>query len=1064
MRSFLKKNAFQLLGVATVLLLALAIGLYVAYSSGFIKFEYGFDKTLSNDYCSVSRPSTSGRLHVEQTHIYDENGEEVILKGVSTHGIQWFPQFVNERLFNELSTDWNANLVRIAMYSDAYCESPDRRSELLDLVKQGIDYAVESDMYVIVDWHILYDNNPNMNIDSAKQFFSYMSLEYHDVPNVIFEICNEPNGNTTWDDISEYAKQIIPIIRTNDSDSIIIVGTPDYSSDLSGAVDKPLNEYDNIMYAYHFYASGQGEDDMAHLNTALEKGVPVFVSECGLPNSDGDGETDEKSVEKWFKLVEDNHLSFTIWSLSDKEETASMIKPLLGKTSGFTEQDLTSSGKWVKSYLRQGEMPKAVRESHFWLSDYSDKIMPKVEWLHVACSTLVIVLLCGLLLFVAFILGRKKHKTYNDIGEKASIKDKNVLVGKIILILSVFCSFMYLFWRFRYSLPYKYGVVSVVFSTLLLFFELCGFIDSVVNYISMIGLSDYVLPSLDDGEYPDVDIFIATYNESADLLRKTVNGCLHLDYPDKSKVHIFLCDDNRRAHIRKLAAEMGVGYFDRPDNKGAKAGNLNNALKQTSSPYVVTLDADMIVRSNFLMKTIPYFIDCEKKNRDREPEKRVKLGLLQTPQCFYSRDVFQHNMYAENIAPNEQDFFYRTIEVARTRTNSVLYGGSNTVIAREALNDIGGFYTECITEDFATGILIESHGYVSLAISEPLASGLAPYDFREHIQQRVRWARGAINTAKKFKFLKNKNLSILQKISYWTSVNYWFSPIKNLLYLIAPLVYSVFMIPVFDCTTTELIMFWLPMYITQTLCLRFISTGLVSAKRSGIQETCMIPFLIIPVIAEAFGKSLGTFKVTNKDGGSGRSGIDFKAMLPFGILLILSVFGITRMLYLLIHEKIFGILFILFWLFRNMHYIIMSMFMCDGRPYDGDDVCVKYPETVEVYTGNESYTGITTEMNEHSAKIFLDENRVLRLGQNIDFNIETDKYKVTLNGTIVGVRYASNEKVPPVYNVEILDYKDAKLEYFQILYDRVPTLPQKIIHDIGIVHDVVKNLVKRADL
>ena len=144
------------------------------------------------------------------------------------------------------------------------------------------------------------------------------------------------------------------------------------------------------------------------------------------------------------------------------------------------------------------------------------------------------------------------------------------------------------------------------------------------------------------------------------MRRRTVNGCVHLKYPDPKKVHIWICDDNRRGEMRALAEEMGVGYFDRPDNKGAKAGNLNHALSLTSAPYVVTLDADMIPKSDFLLKTIPYFVDAEERNRKLPEDKRMPLGLLQTPQCFYDPDVFQHALYSEKRVPNEQDFFYRT--------------------------------------------------------------------------------------------------------------------------------------------------------------------------------------------------------------------------------------------------------------------------------------------------------------------------------------------------------------------------------------------------------------------
>lgn len=143
-----------------------------------------------------------------------------------------------------------------------------------------------------------------------------------------------------------------------------------------------------------------------------------------------------------------------------------------------------------------------------------------------------------------------------------------------------------------------------------------------------------------------MDVFIATHNESAKLLYKTVNACTFLEYPDKGKVHIYVCDDGNREEIRKLAEDFGVGYLGLSDNRHAKSGNYNHALSCTFSPLIATFDADMIPRREFLVKTVPYFFIPEKK-----------MGLIQTPQSFYNQDLFQFNLFSEKDIPNEQDFF-----------------------------------------------------------------------------------------------------------------------------------------------------------------------------------------------------------------------------------------------------------------------------------------------------------------------------------------------------------------------------------------------------------------------
>lgn len=452
---------------------------------------------------------------------------------------------------------------------------------------------------------------------------------------------------------------------------------------------------------------------------------------------------------------------------------------------------------------------------------------------------------------------------------------------------------------------------------LLLAVEVLGFAESLILFHGLFRMRPHPLPEIPEDAWPEVDVFIATYNEPVELLRRTVNGCTHMRYPDPAKVHIWVCDDKRRPEMRRLAEEMGVGYFDRPDNKDAKARNLNHAMARTSAPYIVTLDADMIPRNDFLLKTIPYFVDALRRD-EMHP-----LGLLQTPQCFYQPDVFQYALYSEKRAPNEQDFFYRTIEPAKTSSNSVIYGGSNTVLSRKALEEIGGFYTGSITEDFATGLLIESAGWLSLALPEPLASGQTPHSFREHIKQRIRWGRGVISTAKKLNIRSRRGLTREQRLSYWSSVIYWYSPIKNLIYMLSPLLFAVFGQPVFRCGWLDLAVFWLPMFVMQDVKLRFNSHGTISQRWSGIYETSVMPSLLIPILKESLGISLSTFQVTDKSGKTKGHAIDRRSMLPFLILILLSVFGIVRVLLLFDRMQLVSMLILLFWLLRNLYILIL---------------------------------------------------------------------------------------------------------------------------------------------
>lgn len=1017
---------------------------------------------------NTARPSVNGKLHVQGTGLYDEAGTQVVLRGASTHGLTWFPQFVNNGLFKQLSTEWNTNLIRLAMYSDDYVHGD--RQKNLEILRKGVQYAIDNDMYVMVDWHILTDNNPNENLAEAINFFNMMAKEYANVPNVIFEICNEPNGDCTWEDIKEYANIIIPVIRRHKPDALILIGTPNYDREIQFPAKDPVN-FENIMYTFHFYATSHKDEFRAKLREVVGQGTPIFVSESGLCEETGDGKIDFESVKTWYRLLDSLHLNYTIWSLSNKEEEASMIKDDSYATDSLTDKDLTLSGQFAKAIFQGTDIDKIELayepKSQFKLMA---RTAPYKVWALFAIPVFIILFIT--LLFHKFKKRFKtqKIKTYDDLLKyspdkgalKFNSKPSKVILSDLFLFSSSFCTLIYLCWRVSCSIPFAYGWIAIIGSCILLVIEILGFCESMIHYSGMLKFREHPLPKIADEDYPDVDIFISTYNEPPELLRKTIIGCKYMEYPDKNKVHIYLCDDHRRPEMRKLAEELGVHYFDRPDNEGAKAGNLNKALERTHSPYVVTFDADMIPQRKFLLKTIPYFIDADRINESLPEEKRRPLGFIQTPQSFYTPDVFQHNLYAETKVPNEQDFFYDVIEAAKTSTNSVIYGGSNTIISRKALEAIGGFYTKSITEDFATGMLIESAGFVSLGLSEPLASGLAPSSFKEHIQQRTRWGRGVIATAKQLKFLRNRKLDLSQKLSYLSSVLYWFSPIKNLIYLISPLMFAVFCIPIFKCTLVDLALFWLPMHLLSMFALRVTSQGKMSARWSGIYETSVMPFLLIPIIKETLGITLSTFKVTKKEKPSQRQTIDKRSLVPFVVLLALTVAGIIRMSYMLIALKYIGILAVLFWLLRNTYYLIMCIFLGLGRDTDGENVKVRAAEMITIQKKDgRQIDGITTKLLEHGVDIYTDELDVLYLGEPIGLHISNSKYNLNVQGTVVSIHNSCNPDIPSVYTIEILDFHGQKDEYIQMLYDRKPTLPQKLRLGGGLVDNLWNNIGHR---
>lgn len=310
-----------------------------------------------------------GRLTVKGTKIVDKNGKEYQLKGVSTHGLQWFPQFVCKETFKCIRDEWGANAVRLAMYTDegGYCDGADKTA-LKKLVKDGVNYATELGLYVIIDWHILHDYDPNMNKAEAVKFFDEMSKEFKGYENVFYEICNEPNGGIGWSSVKSYAQEVIKVIRNNDPKGIIIVGTPTWSQDVDLAAKDPIKGYDNIMYALHFYAGTHKDNIRSKMKTAIEAGLPVIVTEYGICDASGNGACNETEANKWVAFMDNYKVSYLIWNLANKNESSSLIKQNCKKLSGFTEADLNQEGRWLVKMLG-GQLPKMTDEEIKKLED-----------------------------------------------------------------------------------------------------------------------------------------------------------------------------------------------------------------------------------------------------------------------------------------------------------------------------------------------------------------------------------------------------------------------------------------------------------------------------------------------------------------------------------------------------------------------------------------------------------------------------------------------------------------------------------------------------------------------
>jgi len=490
---------------------------------------------------------------------------------------------------------------------------------------------------------------------------------------------------------------------------------------------------------------------------------------------------------------------------------------------------------------------------------------------------------------------------------------------KVIILIYVISNFLYLLWRGLFTIP-ESGLLSIALGLILFGSEIVGYLQSLVFYsIVWKPMNRRVITTEFMEKKPTVDIFIATYNEPLNVLRKVVASCTYLKYP-KELVQIYICDDGKREEIKELAKEFQVHYLTRTDNVHAKAGNLNHALTQSNGEIVVTLDADMVVKSSFLERTVGYFSN-------------PKVAFVQTPQAFYNSDIFQYNLFAENKIPNEQDFFMRTLQSGRDRYNSIVYVGTNTLFRRSALEEVGGFATGVITEDMATGMLLQAK-YKSVFINEVLARGLSVESWEDLIKQRDRWCRGNIQCAKKWNPLTHPGLSLMQRIIYTDGIFYWFFGLFKMIYIVVPLFFLIFGVYSLNATIQEVVKFWLPAYISSQVAFNVIANEKRSVIWTHIYETAMAPYLAISATLEMFFSKQFKFKVTPKGITNQERTFKWKVVTPHIVLLALSIIAYVQAGRYLgeANNETEMIVINLFWVTYNLIGIVTSILIAFERP------------------------------------------------------------------------------------------------------------------------------------
>lgn len=466
------------------------------------------------------------------------------------------------------------------------------------------------------------------------------------------------------------------------------------------------------------------------------------------------------------------------------------------------------------------------------------------------------------------------------LSPTASAWSRMIVSGSLI-----FLGGRYLLWRLFSTLNLD-DPLNGTLSLLLFFMELVNFTNTIAFFLLTIpsidrsSEADRLQTAVQEGIFrPWVDVLIPTYNEPPEVLRRTIIGCQAVDYPHK---RIYLLDDTCRPPIRHLAQELGCFYLDRPNNRHAKAGNINHALPYIDGDLIAIFDADFVPTRNFLTRTVGFF-------------QNPQVALVQTPQTFYNEDPITEDLGLQGILTNEQTLFFRHIQPSRDVANAIICAGSSFVIRRRALDQIGGVPTASITEDFLISIKLQALGYRLKYLNEGLSAGLASESIGAYINQRLRWGRGTIQAIfTDANLFTLKGLSFMQRLTHGTGLLYWFLSLPRLVFLLIPLAYLLFQLVPLRATVDGLLYFFLPHYLGVILAFSWLTKGRRSALWSDIYETILcgpMTLTVFQTLIKPFGQG---FKTTPKGLSTERININWRLVGPLLGLLTLSLVGMIN--------------------------------------------------------------------------------------------------------------------------------------------------------------------------
>ncbi|SFQ06449.1 glycosyltransferase [Tranquillimonas alkanivorans] len=541
--------------------------------------------------------------------------------------------------------------------------------------------------------------------------------------------------------------------------------------------------------------------------------------------------------------------------------------------------------------------------------------MPQIVWLsETQSAALQMLLVLGLALVMPAVVDRldNRHRA-------------------VLMMVSVLLALRYAWWRGSETLAPFGFTIDCLASWSLFALELGALASSISGSLLMSRIRERKEEADDNAEWwspdpaPRAAVLIATYNEDREILERSIVGALALDWPE---FEVFVLDDGRRDWLRDFCAARGARYVTRPDNKGAKAGNINHGLElledEGAPEFFAVLDADFVPHRNFLRRTLALFHD-------------PKAGLVQTPQHFFNADPIQHNLGLSRSYPDEQRFFFDHMQPARDGWGMAICCGTSSVARWQAVSEVGGLPTDSVTEDFLLTLALQERGWETHYLNEPLTEGLAPEGLKEYITQRARWCLGLMQIARgRLGPLARNGLRLRDRWSVVDSAFFWLTTYPfRLAAFVYPLLYWYFNITVVDAEVPDVLSYFGVYFLWTMVAFNLLSPGMLVPMLKDVSQhlgAIQISRAAVTGILKPRGHP---FSVTAKGGDRSRLQIQWRLMAPY---LVLTVLTVVALLLGVVSDRFAfydagdGKAVVLFWTIYNLFVLSLILVACVELP------------------------------------------------------------------------------------------------------------------------------------